>query len=258
MGRTWLRWSPTQGQVCSGTMQWRSSFLVSFKKKKPSSYDWWLWRSLAASSPQSTGRKWKAAGCFHVSVHAHTQPPAKNSYSSRTIWKPLRSLPTCVCIGGRRGLMRAVSGAPPGASYWLPVQLSQHGCRRRLQSSGDGGAGRKTVRSLREYSRRWILCFLAVTPTGFINSLVKRGKARCGSSAFLVKEHQWMFYVMGICILTAGRSWSLFSAGGPGRGRPHIMSARLFFFFFFLLFAFFFNSSHIRRIMPPFNISQVR
>lgn len=23
----------------------------------------------------------------------------------------------CVCIGGRRGLMRAVSGAPPGASY---------------------------------------------------------------------------------------------------------------------------------------------
>lgn len=57
----------------------------------------------------------------------------------------------------------------------------------KLQSGIDGGAERQTVRSLREHGSQWILCFLAVTPTGFINSLVKRGKACCGLSAFWSK-----------------------------------------------------------------------
>lgn len=110
------------------------------------------------------------------------QPPAKNSYSQQTIWKPLQPLQTCT--GRRRAWWEQLSGLclvhhiDSRCSY-LSKSVGR-GC-------GDGGVERQTVRSLREYSGWWILCFLAVTPTGFINSLVKTGKARCGLSAFWSK-----------------------------------------------------------------------
>lgn len=129
---------------------------------------------------------------FHVSVHAQTQTATSREELIFTA-NHLETITiiTDVCVHRQAsGLMRAVTGTAPGAAYWLPVQLSQQECWKRLhelQSSSDGGAGRQTVRSLREYSGRWILCFLAVTPTGFINSLVKRGKACCDLSAFWSK-----------------------------------------------------------------------
>lgn len=107
----------------------------------------------------------------------------------------------------------------PGAWYWLRVQLSQLEWRRRLhklQSDYDGVAGRQTVRSLKEHGCQWILCFRAVTLSGFINSLVKRGKACSGLSVFLVKVRRWMLYIMVICILTPGFSWSLYSLAAEG------------------------------------------
>lgn len=134
----------------------------------------------------------ESRGLFHVPVHAHTQTAAScgelmftaNHLETITII-------TDVCAHtGATELMRAVTGTTPGASYWLGMQLSQRECLRRLhelQSGSDGGAERQTVRSLREHGSRWILCFLAVTPTGFINSLVKRGKACSGLSVFWSK-----------------------------------------------------------------------
>lgn len=134
----------------------------------------------------------ESSSLFHVLVRAHTQ----TATSCGELIFTANHLETITIItdgcvhSGAMGLMRAVTGAAPGASYWLLVQLSQRECWRRLhelQSGSDGGAERQTVRSLREHGGRWILCFLAVTPTGFINSLVKRGKACCGLSAFWSK-----------------------------------------------------------------------
>lgn len=138
-------------------------------------------------SEQSTVRLWKikAAGSLtHWCVLTHKlQPPVENPRSPQTIWKPLQSLQMCVCIAGRRDWWEQLPGLRPAhhIDSWCSY-LSESW--RRLQSGSDGGAERQTVRSLREHGSQWILCFLAVTPTGFINSLVRRSKACCGLSAF--------------------------------------------------------------------------
>lgn len=154
------------------------------------------------------------------------QPPAKNSYSPQTIWKPLQSLQTCT--GRRRAWWEQLPG----------LRLVHHidsRCSYLSKSVGrgccDGGVERQRVRSLREYSGWWILCFLAVTPTGFINSLVKTGKARCGLSAFWSKCTGGVL-CMGIWILTAGLSWSLFF-GAQAQSRAASQHVCLSFFFFF-------------------------
>lgn len=82
--------------------------------------------------------------------------------------------------------MRAVTVTTPGASHRLAGQLSQH------EALGVGGgrppprwravdAGGGVTRRVRRADG--FLCLLAVTPAGFINSLVRGGKAHRGSSA---------------------------------------------------------------------------
>lgn len=115
---------------------------------------------------------------------------------------------------------------------------------------GDGGVERQTVRSLREYSGWWILCFLAVTPTGFINSLVKTGKARCGLSAF------WSKCTGGV--LCNGHLDSdcrtqlipIFRCPGPVEGS---LAARLliFFFLFFFLVHLTFTDTSCQLLIYP-------
>lgn len=228
----WWVCSPTQGQCLHNAVmqQLLLHFTSNLPTFLPSPFTTDNCRGARQRAVYSPLVQNESSRLSRVSVHAHAQncsllwrthihhKPFGNHYND------YRWFHACMCVYRQAPglMMRAVTGTTPGASYWLPVQLSQRECWRRLhelQSGVDGGAERQTVRSLRDYGGRWILCFLAVTPTGFINSLVKRGKARHGSSAFLVKVHRWMFYVMAICILTAGLRWSLFSLLGPTEGK---------------------------------------
>lgn len=188
----------------------------------------------------------KSSRLFHVSVHAGT----RTTISCGELIFTANHLETITIIAD---MHREASGC---WEQLLGPYLVHHidlRCSYLSKSVGRGcsdrGAERQTVRSLREYSNWWILCFLTVTPSGFINSLVKRGKACCGLSAF------WSKYAGGV--LCNGHLDSdcrtqlipICPCPGPLEGS---LAAHLLIFWFWVHLAFY------RHIIATFNISQVR
>jgi len=156
---------------------WYSDFLGF--QKRPSFLDWWLCWSLTVSTSQSTSQKWKLYALSCVSARSRTNSSLlrRARVDCKVFGEHYKSLQT---YESWRKLMRAVARKRPGAPCWLWLHLSESKGRvplLKFQSGFDRGVEKHTIRSLREHGNQWILCFLAVTPTRFINWHVKWGWA---------------------------------------------------------------------------------
>lgn len=184
------------------TFLWRSSLglwwgndsggeLFFFPKGSLSFPDWCL---LEPDSECFTVHRseMRAAGSVlcRPSLTHRQQAPAESSCLLWGVCSPLQIITNLWERGSPTELRRAMTG--PDLVHPIDSACSCLSPRKkpaplRLCSGSDRGAGRQATRSLREHGGQWILCFLAAAPSGFINWLVKRGRACCGMNPFWSK-----------------------------------------------------------------------
>lgn len=134
----------------------------------------------------------RAAGSVlcRPSLTHRQRAPAESSCLLWSVCSPLQIITNLWERGSLTELRRAMTGrnlVHPIDSACSCLSPRKKLAPLRLCSCSDRGAGRLAARSLREHGGQWILCFLAAAPSGFINWLVKRGRACCGMNPFWSK-----------------------------------------------------------------------